>query len=452
MVTAQTAFTLLQKIPLGKGEKWDLFCLKSRVFAAELDGDAKRLKSGCDVGLGIRFIKNHRVGFAFTTGFEKERVRAAFQKAREMTQSASADRLADILPPDKKKLNQRIKKFAGFFPPLKNNNQSDVLDLLGRISRSAALCDRRIFKVPRVIFEKKQFEISLGNFGGFWGQYSQNLFSLVVQAVAKEGNQMQSAFSVFFGKDLSTLNPEDLGKEAAAKALRKLGAEPVATGRYQIVFEPETGGMMLSLLSGALSAEEVIKNRSFLKEKIGRPVASKNFTLIDDGFLKEGLISAPFDGEGTPTSRTVLINGGILKNYFHSTRSARHFKMPATGNGLRPGYSSLPQATPTNLYLTPGRLTAEQLIGQVEQGLLVTELYGLHTADRVSGSFSLGVEGQLIEKGRIKRPVKGVVLSGKLDEFLKKVVAVALDLKFFLFDVCVWAPHFLVADLNVSGC
>ena len=215
-----------------------------------------------------------------------------------------------------------------------------------------------------------------------------------------------------------------------------------------LVLEPLIATQMLGIISACFSGDAVLKNKSFLAGKLGQCVASPELMLIDDGTLPNHLGSASFDGEGTATQRTVLLEHGVLRNYLHDCHSAAKAGVVSTGNGMRGSYKGTPHVATTNYYLEAGNQKPEELIGAVERGIYVTEILGAHTANPVSGDFSFGASGILIEHGHLTKPVRGITIAGNFQQLLKKIIGIGNDLTFFGGQ---GAPTVRVAEIAVSG-
>ncbi|MEG3070470.1 MAG: metallopeptidase TldD-related protein [Candidatus Syntrophopropionicum ammoniitolerans] len=186
----------------------------------------------------------------------------------------------------------------------------------------------------------------------------------------------------------------------------------------------------MGIISSALTAEAVQKGRSLFAGKLGNRVAADVVTLIDDGTLEGGIGSAPFDGEGVPTGRTVLIDRGVLQQYLYNTYTAAKDGVHSTGNGVR-GTFMTPEVGVTNLFIEAGQTPVAELFQDVASGLYVTEVMGMHTANPISGDFSVGVAGLLIENGEITAPVRGMAIGGNIIELFNNIDAVGDDLQFF---------------------
>jgi PmbA protein len=222
----------------------------------------------------------------------------------------------------------------------------------------------------------------------------------------------------------------------------------VTTRKTPVVLDPYVAAGFLDLISTALTSEAVQKGRSLFAGKKDTEVASGKITVIDDGTLPGGIASAPFDGEGVATSRTVLIEDGVLKGYLYNTYTAAKDGVCSTGNGVRNSFKGTPEVGVTNIFIKPGSVPAEQLFSELEKGIYITEVMGMHTANPISGDFSVGVSGLLIEKGQLTRPVRGMALGGNIMDLLAGVNAVGNDLKFF---GSRGSPTLRISEMTLSG-
>ncbi|MGI6227501.1 MAG: TldD/PmbA family protein, partial [Peptococcales bacterium] len=285
---------------------------------------------------------------------------------------------------------------------------------------------------------------SLGLKGYYQGAYCGG-YGLVV---AEDNGENQTGFGMQYNLKYCTLNPEKIGKEAGERAVRLLGAKSVPSQKATLILEPYIATNFLGIISPALSAEAADKGKSFLKDKLNKKVASNLLTLIDDGQMPGRILSAPFDGEGVPTSKTTLVEEGVLKSYLHNTYTAHKAGLQSTGNGIRGSYKSTPEIGTTNFYLEKGTLDPQQMIKEVEKGLYVTDVMGMHTANPISGDFSLGASGIWIEKGELKYPVRGIAIAGNIEQLLENIDGVGNDLTFF---VGKGSPTIRINNISISG-
>jgi PmbA protein len=246
------------------------------------------------------------------------------------------------------------------------------------------------------------------------------------------------------------LDPEEVGRRAARKALDKLGSTPGATRRSPVVLDPETVAGLFEALSALFSASRVLKKKSLLAGRLGETVASPAVTLIDDGRRPEAWDLAPVDGEGVPTGEHLLLEEGVLRTFLHDTYTAGRMEAASTGNSQRGGYDHPPRIGVTNLYLRPSGPGREELLRRAAGGLYISEVMGLHTVDPISGDFSVGAAGRLIDpEGGLAAPVNQLAIAGNVLDLLRSVEAVADDLTFYAGGA--GGATTLLGDLMVSG-
>ena len=242
---------------------------------------------------------------------------------------------------------------------------------------------------------------------------------------------------------------EAIGRAAAERAVRMLGAKSIASCEIPMVVTPQVGTDIFSFLAGMLSADEVQKGRSLFAGKLGTQVAAEAFHLIDDGRLKGGLSTAPVDGEGVPQQTTRLISGGILQNYLYDSYTARKGKTKSTGNRTRSGFGGAGVIGTTNFYLEPGMAKPEEILAGIRRGFCLTEAIGIFAGiNPASGDFSIPAAGFLIENGRLTSPVRGISIGGNVFAFLKSVDKVGNDLTWFQSFGC---PTFSVSSIKIGG-
>jgi PmbA protein len=289
--------------------------------------------------------------------------------------------------------------------------------------------------------------IAFGNSQGFFGEYESAHHSIVSVPVASENGSMQTDWWASTARSLAALEePGAVGRRAAERALRRLGSRRVKTCKVPVIFEAVTARSLLSHLAGCVSGGALYRKASFLCGRLGERIASDAVTVVDDGRRRSGLGSRPFDGEGLPTRRTVVLEKGVLKSWLLDGYSARKLGLASTGNASRsPG--SAPGASATNLWLDPGDSSLEEMIAGTERGLLVTWLFG-PGFNPVTGDFSRGAAGLWIEDGRVAYPVHEITIAGNLGEMLAGIDAVGRTVEWL---GSVAAPPLRIASLTVAG-
>ena len=404
----------------------EVYCIRAKELSIEVRHEqVENLKLAEERGIGIRIFKKGRMGFAYTADLSPAAVKRALEEALANSLQASADEYNRLPEPA-----SGYVQLAIFDPAIREETVENKIELARRLEQAGFDFDSRVKITEAAGYEDSEYEVAIANSKGLQAEYRGSYAGLYLMLVAQEGEESQTGFSVQYSRRLAQLEPERVGREAAGKAVRMLGARRISTGRVPVVFDPYVAVNFLGVLAPALSAEAVQKGRSLFARRLGEKVGG-NITIIDDGTLPEGIASAPFDGEGVPTERTVLLEGGVLKNFLYNTYTAARAGVKSTGNGMRGSFKATPEVGPTNLFIMPGEKSAPDLIGGVGEGLYITEVMGMHNANPVSGDFSVGATGLWISGGELAYPVRGITIAGNLLELLEAVEGVANDLTFF---------------------
>jgi PmbA protein len=286
-----------------------------------------------------------------------------------------------------------------------------------------------------------------GNSRGFLESYASASHALFCEPLAREGDSMQRDYWMTVSRRLSGLeDPAEVGRRAAGRALRRLGARRVPTCEVPVLFDALTAPSLIGQLASCLNGYSIYREASFLAGRLGETIASEHVTVVDDGRLPGGLGSRPFDGEGLATRRNVLVEGGRLERWLLDSYSGRKLGLPSTGNAAR-GTGSAPRVGTTNLWLEPGEGTLDDLIGEIDRGLLVTELIGMGF-NPTTGDYSRGAAGLWIENGEIVHPVEEITIAGNLGDMLLAIDRVGSELE--------WrgrtaSPPLRVARMTVAG-
>ncbi|MEG6522565.1 TldD/PmbA family protein [Desulfotomaculum sp. 1211_IL3151] len=434
----------VQRATAGGATMAEAFLLSGKELSIETrNAEVETMKLAEDRGLGIRVITDGRVGFAFTTDFGTLGLDQVVQQALANGANTEPDTYY-TLP----QINEQYPTLDIYDPAIHAASVEEKIKMAVEMENVAKQQDSRIKIIESSSYQDGEMEVSIVNSLGLQAHYQGAYCGIYLSLVAGEGEDSQTGFAMTYGLKYSDLDPVFIGKTAAARAVRMLGAKPVKSQRAAVVLDPYIATNFLGLLAPALSGEAVQKGRSLFGGKVGQEVANKLITVVDDGRRKGGIASAPFDGEGVPTSETILIEQGQLKGFLHNTYTAAKEGIQSTGNGIRGSFKGTPEVGTTNFFIRPGQVSAEQMIKEVNNGLYVTEVMGMHTANPISGDFSLGASGIWIENGQLTRPVRGVAIAGNIMELLGSVDAVGNDLEFFGGK---GAPSLRVASMSLSG-
>lgn len=437
------AYVVKKAREMGAGQS-EAFLINSRELSVDVrEGQVETMKLAEDRGLGIRIFKEGRIGFAFTSDLDKQAVNDIIAQALKNSDKTTADEF-NSLP----ETAGNYPQLDLFDPAIHQVPVEDKIALAKHIEEIAKNYDRRITNTERAAYFDVEYAVTLANSLGVAATYKGSYCGAYMDVVAEENGDSQTGFGLQFVLKYRDLDPKAIGEEAAEKAIQKLGAKTVSTQKAYVVFDPYVATNFLGVLAPALSAEAVQKGKSIFAGKVGQQVAASAISLIDNGAMPGQTGSAPFDGEGVPTSETVLVKDGQLQGFLHNAYTARKDKTQPTGNGIRGSFKSMPEVGTTNFYIKPGQVSREDVISQVDKGLYVTEVMGMHTANPISGDFSVGAAGIWIENGKFAYPVRGVAIAGNLLDLLKNVVAVADDLRFFGGK---GAPTICIGGITISG-
>jgi PmbA protein len=281
---------------------------------------------------------------------------------------------------------------------------------------------------------------------GFAGAYSGSSHGVSASVIGGSGTGMERDYdfsSAIFAADLR--DPAEVGRSAGERAVKRLGAKKMPTGRCPVVFDPRVARGFISYLLGAISGPAIARGTSFLKDRLGEQIFPEAISIIDDPHRSRGLRSKPFDGEGIANRRRALIDRGVLTTWLLDLRSARQLGLATTGHAAR-GTSSPPGPAATNVWIEPGAATPQQLIADIESGFYVTEMMGMGV-NGVTGDYSRGAAGFWIDKGEIAFPVSEMTVAGNLKDIFARLVA-AGDLEF---KAGADSPTLRVDDLTVAG-
>jgi len=322
-----------------------------------------------------------------------------------------------------------------------------MIELATRAEQAALAVDPRLSNSEGADFNTSDGLMVFANSHGFYGEYKSSSFSTAVSPIAVQDGLMQRDYWYAVGRKFAALDqPEDVGKEAGRRTVRRLGARKISTCRVPVVFDPEMARSFLSNLCSAVNGYAIYKGASYLIGRLGERIAPETVTIYDDGRMPGGLGSKPFDGEGLATRKNVVVERGVLKTYLLDTYAARKLKLASTGNASR-SVGEAPSAGATNFYLAPGTVSPEEIVRSVKRGLYVTELIGFGI-NMVTGDYSRGAVGFWIENGELTYPVEEITIAGNLKDMWMHVEAIGNDL---VFRGRIASPTVKIAEMTVAG-
>jgi PmbA protein len=409
-------------------------------------GQVETLKESGSKSIGVRVFNGLRAANTYSSDFSREGLDRMVKSALELSKITSEDPFAGL--PELSELGSLADDLDLFSADVYSLPGEQRIDYARRAEKAALDFDARIKNSEGGSFDAATGHKVLANSRGFRGEYRRSYCSLAAVPIAQSdqgGMQRDYWFSV--SRTLGHLeSPEKVGRTAAERTLRRLGARKVKTARVPIVFDPLVATSILDHIFEGINGDSVYRGASFLAGKLGERVAGDQVTIIDDGTLKGGFGSSPFDGEGVPTRRTVVIEQGVLRSYLLNTYTARKLGLKTTGNASR-GLAGTPGIGPGNYFLEPGKHSPQQVISGIKEGLYVTEFLG-HGANLVTGDYSRGASGLWISGGELAYPVEEITVAGNLKEMFFNISEIGNDLEFRGAMAC---PTIRIDGLTVGG-
>ncbi|MGH9616079.1 MAG: TldD/PmbA family protein [Acidobacteriaceae bacterium] len=409
-------------------------------------GQVEQLKEAGSRAVGLRVFQGNRAASTSTSDLSSEGIEQLVSGAMTLVRVTSEDRFAGL--PEDGEFGALTEDLDLYYDDVYSLLPIERIDYARRTEAAAMAADTRIKNSGGGSFEAATGRKILANSRGFVGEVRRSSCSISAQPIAQAADGgMQRDYWYSSQRSLALLeSPESVGLEAARRTVRKLGARKVPTQRVPLVFAPEVASSILGAIIGAINGNAVYRSASFLAGKLGEAVAGGNLTVIDDGTRRGGFGSAPFDGEGLPTRRKIVLDQGVLTSYLLNTYTGRKLGLRSTGNASR-GLAGNPGISCGNFSLEPGLKTPEEIIADVQSGLYVTDLIG-HGVNIVTGDYSHGASGLWIENGELAYPVEEITVAGNLKEMLHNISSIGNDL---IFRSAVACPTICIEGMTIAG-
>ncbi len=414
-------------------------------------GEVETLKESGSRGLGLRVFQGTRSASTSTSDLTPDGIRQLVEGAMALAKVTEEDPFAGL--PDTAEFGSLSEDLHLYYDDVYSLAGPERIEWARRAEAAALAADPRITNSDGGSFDAATGRKVLANSRGFLGSYRTSYAGVSAAPLAMDANgQMQRDGWWSGARRLADLDsPESIGAEAARRALRRLGARKVPTQRVPIVFAPEVARSLIGSVFEAASGDSIWRHASFLAGKLGAQIAASSLTIVDDNFMllpngAGGFGTSPFDGEGLPSRRTVVVENGTLQTYLLNTYAARKLGLKSTHNASR-GLAGTPGIGCGNLYLEPGPLTPEEIVAGITAGLYVTSLMGFGT-NLVTGDYSRGATGLMIENGQLTHAVEEVTIAGNLAEMLMNVTAIGNDL---VFRGSVASPTLRIDGMTIAG-
>ena len=437
---------MVQKLLKGRQlDGWEIMVSHSRDLSVEAKGGKlDAFKCAEPFGVAVRVQCGEGLGFSFSTTLDPSALSRMVDGAVVAARMQTPDP-CNALPfpyPAYPELPGLCDEALSLVPEEQKIGRALELERLV-LSR-----DPRLKRVRKCSYGESLHGFLIRNSHGLNAGYRGSYVSCSVSAVAEADGDAQTGWDFGFSNSFSGIDLERIADGASSRATSLLGARPIPSMRCQIVFDNRVATDLLEVISASFLGENVQKGKSLFGGKIGERLFSELVTVRDHGLLAGGMGSAPCDGEGVPQQETLLVSGGVLHGFLYDSYWGKRMGAPSTGNATRAGVKGPPRMGVHNLFIEPGEKPLEALIAGVGKGVLITDVMGMHTANRISGDFSVGASGFYLEGGAIQHPVRGIAIAGNLLELFRGVDMVADDLRFF---GSAGSPALRIGELDVSG-
>jgi len=409
-------------------------------------GQVETLKESGSRAVGIRVFNGKRAASTYSSDFSREGLDRMLKSALELSKITSEDPFGGI--PEPGELGSLSGNLDLYYTDVYSLPGEERIAYARRAEKAALDYDPRMKNSEGGSFDAATGHKVLANSHGFVGEYRRSYCSVAAIPIAQDPNgAMQRDYWFSVARSLGRLEaPEKVGTIAAQRTLRRLGAKKAKTAKVPVVFDPLVANSILDHIFEGVNGDSVYRGASFLAGKLGEKIAGDQVTVIDDGTMPGGFGTSPFDGEGVPSRRTVVIENGVLKSYLLNTYTAKKLGLKTTGNASR-GLAGTPGIGPGNYFLQPGSKTPKQIIAQIPEGLYVTEFLG-HGVNLVTGDYSRGASGLWISGGELTYPVEEITVAGNLKELFFNISEIGNDLEF---RGSVASPTIRVDGLIVGG-
>jgi PmbA protein len=413
-------------------------------------GEVETLKESGSRGVGLRVLvqadDGYRVASTSSSDFTSDGIDHLVKGAVALAQVTSIDPFAGLAEPAE--FGQLDGDLQLYHDDVYSLPTEERIAWARRAEAAAMAVDTRLVNSDGASFDAATGRRIFANSRGFSGEYRSSYCSIAVSPIAQSANgEMQRDYWWSQARAFRNLDqPEAVGQEAARRTLRMLDARRVPTQQAPVIFAPEVARGLVGAIFDAATGDAIYRGASIFNGLLGETVAADTVTVIDDGTIPGGFGTSPFDAEGLPSRRTVIVEHGVLRNYVLNTYAGRKLGMKSTGNAGR-GLAGNPYLDAGNLFLEAGVQSPDEILHGVPQGLYVTRLMG-QGVNLVTGDYSRGASGLWIENGELTYPVQEITIAGNLKDMLRSITAVGSDL---VFRGATAAPTLRVDGMTIAG-
>jgi PmbA protein len=418
----------VQQIKTHRVDGYEIYLTQSVSTSIEVrDEVLESFKRAQSMGAGLRIIKDQRLGFSYCSSFDASEIKGMIQAAIDGAANLPSDQFYGFPAPRRNPrptpeiYDERIKHISA---------RERIERAMAMEATALAFDPKRVKRVGKATYEDMKRKVFLVNSEGAEADFTFSIFMGSVLAVAEKGSECEMGWDFDFHHCFEGLDVAQIGREAARKAGEKLGGRPLRSAFYPALIRNEVACQFLSILAPSFAVENVRKGKSLFANGLDSRAFSSKVNIYDDGLHPQGMATFPFDGEGVESQKTPVVISGKVTGYLYDFYWASREGGRSTGNSIREGIMAPPSLGISNLYIEGGKRPFSDLLTDLHNGIVIEEVMGIHTANPISGDFSLGAAGFWVERGKPVHPVKGIAISGNILNFFKSVEEVGADLRF----------------------
>lgn len=409
------------------------------------EGEVEKYNLSKSFGLSFRGKINHKMGYSFTEILDESSIDMLINSAKNSATLIENEDNQFIYEGDK--VYSKVKTYS---EELENIDPSKMIELSLDLEKEAKAYSNKVVNINGCKISYSTSNYGIYNTKGLELSNKGNILTSYVVPVVEDKNEKNDGMGYIVALSIDDINPKEIAKKGVEEALAKLGGKSIPSGIYNTIVYNEAMVQLIETFASIFSGDAAQKGLSLLKGREGEMIASPIVTIIDDPLMDDGLSSTPFDDEGVATFTKGIVSNGKLITLLHNLKTAHKQGVKTTGNGFKSSYASSVGVCESNLYLQKGSMSLDDLMKEIKNGIIITDLAGLHSgANTVSGDFSLAAKGFYIENGKKSFPVEQITVAGNFFELLKNIKTIGNDLKFPMSNI--GSPSVIVEGLSIAG-
>ncbi|CEO29290.1 TldD/PmbA family protein [Paraclostridium sordellii] len=409
------------------------------------EGEVEKYNIDKSFGLSFRGMLNGKMGYSYTEILDDKAIDMLIKSAKEAASCIESNDIQFIYEGD-----ENYSEVKTYSEKLENIDASKLIDIALELEKETKGYSDKVINLNACKISYSSSKNGIYNTKGLELNNKGNLLISYVIPIVEEKDEKQDGIGYMIVDSIDELDTKKIAKQGVEDALSKLGGKSIPSGNYKTIIYNEAMASLLETFSDVFSAEEAQRGLSLLKGKEGKIIASDIVSIIDDPLMDNGLASAPFDDEGVATLKKEIVSKGVLNTLLHNLKTANKANLKTTGNGFKSSYSSPVSVEPTNFYIEKGMKTLEELMNELDEGVIITDFAGLHSgANSITGDFSLASKGFYIKDGRKIYPIDQITVAGNFFELLKNIKDIGNDLNFPISSI--GSPSVVVEGLSIAG-